>query len=105
MEPTKAIANAVGRALVTVREGMKVFNFEAAVSQNEAQSSPAEELLALETCNCATTSTAGGASLSNTFSPSTHFKTPFAFPVEISLESPSTFFKAAFSKDLEVVFY
>ena len=102
--------------------GMKVFDFEAAVSQEEAQchrrrlsvtgggsvsqeeaqSSPAEELLALETQNYATTSTAGGASLSNTFSPSKLFKTPFVLPVEISLESPSTFFKAAFSKDLEV---
>jgi hypothetical protein len=44
--------------------GIKVFDFEAAVSQEEAQSSPAEELLALETHNCATTSRAGGAPLS-----------------------------------------
>jgi hypothetical protein len=82
--------------------GMKVFDFEAAVSQEEAQSSSAEELLALETHDCATTSTAGGASLSNSFSPSNPFKTPFTVPVEISLESPSTLFKAIFSKDLEI---
>lgn len=53
-----------GKSAGDGERGMKVFDFEAAVSQEKARSSPAEELLALETHNCATTSTAGGASLS-----------------------------------------